>query len=83
MLTDTLPCLSSAHVIHGDMNSCGSVHGCSGGVVHVDAHGVMHANLSGAVVHRNSCNSHGTEVLGRRKPLMMSTRRIAWRRKFA
>ena len=37
LVSDTLSSLSSAPVIDGDMNSCGSVHGCSGGVVHVNS----------------------------------------------
>ena len=64
LVSDTWSCLSSAPVIHGDMNSCGSVQGCSDGVVHVNSHGVIHANSGGAVVHKNSFDSHCADVLG-------------------
>ena len=64
LVSDTLTSLSSPHVAHGDMNSCGVVQENSCGVVHVNSHGVMHANLGGAVVHRNSCVTHGAEVQG-------------------
>ena len=65
LVSDTMTSLSSPQVAHGNMNSCGDVHG--------NSHGVMHANSGGAVVHRNSCATHGDEVLGRTKPLSMST----------
>ena len=33
-------------------------------VVHVNTHGLVHANSGGVVVHRNSCATRGAEVLG-------------------
>ena len=74
-LTVPTLCLTPSPACHlqqsYDMNSHGSVHGCD---VHVDSCGVVHVNSGGAVVHRNSCNSHGADVRGRSKPLSMSTR---------
>ena len=57
--------------MHGDMNSCGSVHG---GGVHVNSSGIVHLIPGGAVVHRNSCNSHAAGVRGGTKASSMSTR---------
>ena len=62
LVSDTLTNGSSSQVAHGDMNSCGVVRGNSGG----------------AVVHGNSCVTHGAEVLGRTKPMSMSTGCTAW-----
>ena len=59
------------HDMHGDMNSCGSVHG---GGVHVNSSGIVHLNSGGAVVHRNSCNLHAAGVRGGTKASSMSTR---------
>ena len=74
LVSDAVSSLSSAPVIHGDMNLCVSVHGCSGGVAHVNSYRVKHANSGGAFVHWSSCESHGADVLGRTKPLSVSTR---------
>ena len=59
------------HDMHGDMSSCGSVHG---GGVHVNSSGIVHLNSGGAVVHRNSCNLHAAGVRGGTKASSMSTR---------
>ena len=44
------------------MSSCGVVHGNAGRVMHDNSHEIMHASLGGAVVHKNSCNSHGADL---------------------
>ena len=62
--------LLDTHDMHGDMNSCGSVHG---GGVHDNSSGV-HVNSCGALGHRNSCNLHAAGVRGRTKATSMSTR---------
>ena len=56
--------------MHGDMTSCGSVHG---GVMHDNSSGV-HVNSCGALGHKNSCHVHAAEVRRRTKALSMSTR---------
>ena len=56
--------------MHGDMNSCGSVHG---GGVHDNSSG-LHVNSCGALGHKNSCHVHAAEVRGGTKALSMSTR---------
>ena len=56
--------------MHGDMNSCGSVHG---GGVHDNSPGV-HVNSCVALGHRNSCNLHAAGVRGGTKATSMSTR---------
>ena len=71
-LVNSLVRLSSSqdtHDMHGDMNSWGSVHGG----VHVNSSGIVHLNSGGAVVHRNSCNSHAAEVHGGTKRLSTCT----------
>ena len=72
-LVDSVVRLSSSHDthdMHGDMNSCGSVHG---GGVHGNSSG-LHVNSCGAVGHKNSCHVHAAEVRGGTKALSMSTR---------
>ena len=49
--------------MHGDMNSCGFVHG---GVMHDNASG-LHVNSCGALGHKNSCHVHAAEVRGGNK----------------
>ena len=56
--------------MHGNMNSCGSVHG---GGVHDNSTG-MHVNSCGALGHRNSCNLHAAGVRGGTMAPSMSTR---------
>ena len=58
------------HDMHGDMNSCGSVHG---GGVHDNSFG-MHVNSCGALGHRNSCNLDAAGVRGGTNPPSISTR---------
>ena len=72
-LVDSVVSLSSSqdtHDMHGDMNSCGSVHG---GVMHDNSSGV-HVNSCGALGHKNSCHAHAAEVRRGTKALSMSTR---------
>ena len=72
-LVDSVVSLSSSqdtHDMHGDMNSCGSVHG---GVMHDNSSGV-HVNSCGALGHKNSCHVHAAEVRRGTKALSMSTR---------
>ena len=72
-LVDSVVSLSSSqdtHNMHGDMNSCGSVHG---GVMHDNSSG-MHVNSYGALGHKNSCHVHAAEVRGGTKALSTSTR---------
>ena len=52
--------------MHGDMNSCGSVHG--GGLHEV------RVKSCGALGHKNSCHVHAAEVRRGTKALSMSTR---------
>ena len=76
-LVDSVVSLSSSqdtHNMHGDMNSCGSVHG---GVMHDNSSG-MHVNSYGALGHKNSCHVHAAEVRGGTKALSMSTRLGFW-----
>ena len=56
--------------MHGDMNSCGSMHGA---VMH-DNSSVVHVNSCGALEHRNSCNLHAAGVRGRTKAPSKSAR---------
>ena len=58
------------HGMHGDMNSCGSVHG---GVMHDNSSG-LHVNSCGALGHKNSCHVHAAEVRRGTKALSTSTR---------
>ena len=56
-LVDSVVQLSSSqdtHDMHGDMNSCGSVHG---GVMHDNSSG-MHLNSCGALGHKNGERRH-------------------------
>ena len=72
-LVDSVVSLSSSqdtHNMHGDMNSCGSVHG---GVMHDNSSG-MHVNSCGALGRKNSCPVHAAEVRRGTKALSMSTR---------
>ena len=72
-LVDSVVSLSSSqdtHDMHGDMNSCGSVHG---GVMDDNSSGV-HVNSCGALGHKNSCHVHAAEVRRGTKALSMSTR---------
>ena len=72
-LVDSVVQLSSSqdtHNMHGDMNSCGSVHG---GDVH-DNSSELHVNPCGALGHKNSCHVHAAEVRRGTKALSMSTR---------
>ena len=72
-LVDSVVQLSSSqdtHGMHGDMNSCGSVHG---GVMHDNSSGV-HVNSCGALGHKNSCHVHAAKVRGGTKASSMSTR---------
>ena len=67
-LVDSVVRLSSSqdtHDMHGDMNSCGSVHG---GGVHDNSSG-LHVNSCGALGHKNSCHVHAAEVRGGTKAL--------------
>ena len=69
-LVDSVVQLSSSqdtHGMHGDMNSCGSVHG---GVMHDNSSG-LHVNSCG---HKNSCHVHAAEVRRGTKALSTSTR---------
>ena len=68
-LVDSVVRLSSSqdtHDMHGDMNSCGSVHGGGGHEVHV--------NSCGALGHKNSCHVHAAEVRRGTEAPSMSTR---------
>ena len=56
--------------MHGDLNSCGSVHG---GVMHDNSSGVP-VNSCGALGHKNSCHVHAAEVRRGTEALSMSTR---------
>ena len=72
-LVDSVVQLSSSqgtHNMHGDVNSCGSVHG---GGVHDNSSG-MHGNSCGALGHKNSCHVHAAQVRGGTKASSMSTR---------
>ena len=72
-LVDSVVQLSSSqdtHNMHGDVNSCGSVHG---GGVHVNSPW-MHGNSRGALGHINSCHVHAAQVRGGTKAFSMSTR---------
>ena len=72
-LVDSVVQLSSSHDthnMHGDVNSCGVVHG---GGMHVNS-SEMHGNSCGALGHKNSCHVHAAEVRGGTKALSMSTR---------
>ena len=72
-LVDSVVQLSSSqdtHNMHGDVNSCGFVHG---GGMHVNSSG-MHGNSRGALGHKNSCHVHAAEVRRGTKALSMSTR---------
>ena len=59
-----------------DLNSCRSV---NGGDVHDNSFGVVHGNLVGAVVHKNSCHSHEAEFREGKKLLSTRTRSGVWR----
>ena len=72
-LVDSVVQLSSSqdtHNMHGDVNSCGFVHG---GGMHVNSSG-MHGNSRGALGHKNSCHVHAAEVRRGTKALSTSTR---------
>ena len=72
-LVDSVVQLSSSqdtHNMHGDVNSCGSVHGVG---VHDNSSG-MHGNSCGALGHKNSCHVHAAEVRRGTKALSTSTR---------
>ena len=62
--------LEDTHGVHGDMNSCGSVHG---GVMHDNSSG-LHVNSCGALGHKNSCHVHAAEVRWGTKAPSTSTR---------
>ena len=59
------------HDMHGNMNSCGSVHG---GGVHVNSSGIVHENSYRTLGHKNSCSSHAAGVQGGTKASSMSAR---------
>ena len=74
-LVDSVVQLSSSHDthnMHGDVNSCGVVHG---GGMHVHSSG-MHGNSRGALGYKNSCHVHAAEVRRGTKAPSMSTRNV-------